>query len=251
MIFDQSGYRCRLEWGWQGAKSAAERDDILVVVDTLRFSTTVVTALHYGATIAPCANVEEMIELAGAEGAETAYKPTEGARFSLSPLSFIGVAPGVRVAMASPNGATCCRYGREAPALFVGTLLNAAAVAKAVTRLLVKTENSVSVIACGERWTTPNEDGALRFAIEDYLGAGAILSEIPCSQSPEARLCALAFQQAKPELETLLCECGSGRELIERREKEDVLHAAQLNKYTVVPILREGWLVPYKQGEDF
>lgn len=247
MTFGQGGYRCRLEWGWQGAKSAAQRGDILVVVDTLRFSTTAVTALHYGATIAPCATVEEMEALAGREGVEQAYKPTVEARFSLSPLSFIGVAGRARVAMASPNGAACCRYGGEAPALLVGTLLNAEAVAKVVMNLLrADTGKSVSVIACGERWTIPNEDGELRFAIEDYLGAGAVLSQIPYSQSPEARLCSLAYQQAIPELESLLCECGSGRELLERGRKEDVLHAAQLNRYTVVPTLRDGWLVPFE-----
>lgn len=251
MTFDQSGYRCRLEWGWSGAKAAAQRDDILVVVDTLRFSTTVVAAVHHGAKIAPCATVEEMMELAAREGAETAYKPTAGARFSLSPLTFIGIAPGARVAMASPNGATCCRYGREASALFVGALINAEAMAQTITRLLAETENAVSVVACGERWNSPSEDGALRFAAEDYLGAGAILSATPFSQSPEARLCALAFQQAVNELEALLCECGSGRELIERGRKEDVLYAAQLNRCTAVPVLREGWLVLNEAEEDF
>jgi phosphosulfolactate phosphohydrolase-like enzyme len=48
---------------------------------------------------------------------------------------------------------------------------------------------SVTVIACGERWNIPSEDGELRMALEDYLGAGAILSYLPYEKSPEARAC--------------------------------------------------------------
>jgi 2-phosphosulfolactate phosphatase len=57
------------------------------------------------------------------------------------------------------------------PHLLVGALLNARAVAAAVARLLAETDLSVTVLACGERWKEPNEDGELRFAIEDYLEA--------------------------------------------------------------------------------
>ena len=58
---------------------------------------------------------------------------------------------------------------------------------------------SVTILACGERWKQPNEDGELRFAIEDYLGAGAILSALPAAlaRSPEARVCQGAFGLAR------------------------------------------------------
>ncbi len=59
--------------------------------------------------------------------------------------------------------------------LFVGALVNAAAVGRAVSSILARTEAAVTVVACGERWPAPTDDGELRVAIEDYLGAGAIL----------------------------------------------------------------------------
>src|SRR5689334_9619168 len=53
-VFAQSPYRCRLDWGRHGARAAAERQDILVIVDTLSFSTAVVTAVQRGGLVYPC-----------------------------------------------------------------------------------------------------------------------------------------------------------------------------------------------------
>ena len=63
----------RLAWGRRGAHDAAERGDILVVVDTLRFSTAAATAIHRGALIYPCATDEALYNaLAQRVGAEVA-----------------------------------------------------------------------------------------------------------------------------------------------------------------------------------
>ena len=94
-------------------------------------------------------------------------------------------------------------------------------------------------LACGERWRQPNEDGELRFAIEDYLGAGAILSGLPAglSRSPEALLCQGAFLAVRDDLRSVLWESGSGRELRAVGLAEDVEHSARLNAYEAVPAM--------------
>jgi 2-phosphosulfolactate phosphatase len=46
--------RVRLAWGRRGAQAAAEQHDILVVIDTLRFSSAAATGVHHGALIYPC-----------------------------------------------------------------------------------------------------------------------------------------------------------------------------------------------------
>lgn len=250
--YSQSSYRCRLEWGWSGTRRAAARGDILVVVDVLRFSSAVVTAIQHGGVVYPCGWEEDAAAIARRVGGEVAVcrqDAGEPARFSLSPLTYLGMAPGTRVVLPSPNGATCSRYGRDVAHLFIGALLNARAVGEAVADLLESTEQNVTVIACGERWQPPNEDGALRFAIEDYLGAGAILSHLPHPHSPEANLCATAFQHARSALSTLLGECGSGRELREKGLGDDVRHAAQLDRYGAVPVMRNDWLQPWSNGQ--
>jgi 2-phosphosulfolactate phosphatase len=249
-VYSQHPYRCRLDWGRHGTLQAAERGDILVIVDTLSFSTAVATAVHYGGSIYPCSMQEQPAAIAQRIGGEVAVSrfevPVRG-RFSLSPATLQQITPGTRVVLASPNGATCSRYARLIPYLLVGTLINAQAVARAVTTLLEQHDLCVTVIACGERWETPSEDGELRIAIEDYLGAGAILSYLSYEQSPEARVCAGAFVQAPEQLKALLWECGSGRELRAKGFGHDVEHAAQLNLYEEVPLMQEDRLAAWNR----
>jgi 2-phosphosulfolactate phosphatase len=116
-------------------------------------------------------------------------------------------------------------------------LVNAQAVADALATLLTATPAAVTVIACGERPTDPTQDGQLRVALEDYLGAGAILAALPVAQSPEARVCAGAFRAGRGELAALLWESVSGRELRAKGLGRDVRTAAQLDRYRAVPVL--------------
>jgi 2-phosphosulfolactate phosphatase len=212
------------------------------VVDVVSFSTATVTAVQHGGVVYPCAWSDDPAAYAariGAEAAVSRREVPEKGRFSLSPPTFTVVEPGTRVVLASPNGATCSRYGRAVPHLLVGALVNARAVSEAVAGILAATELDVTVLACGERWRQPSEDGELRFAIEDYLGAGAILSGLPASlsRSPEARVCEGAFLAVSGDLMHIVAESGSGRELRAAGYPEDVEHAARLNVYDVVPAM--------------
>lgn len=246
--FSQHPYRCRLDWGMGGTQEAAARGDIIVIVDTLSFSTTAVTAVHHGGIIYPCAREENPLVIAQRFGAKVAVHrqdvPHKG-RFSLSPLTYLDIEPGTPVVLTSVNGATCSRYGQEVPFLFLGALINAKATAAAVSKLMQTTNLCVTVIACGELWLIPSQDKHLRMAVEDYLGAGAILSYLQFDKSPEARVACGAFGQMQHQLKDILWECGSGRELREGGFATDVCHAAQLNLYDSVPIMRGDCLVKF------
>ena len=248
--FAQDGYRCRLEWGAAGARQGAAHGDVLVVVDTLRFSTATATAIHCGAAIYPCRPDEDAAALAALVGACVAGGGANG--FSLSPQSYVGVAPGTRIVLPSPNGATCARHAADVPYLIAGALVNAGAVAAAVARVLNALPLGVTVLACGERPPAPpapgDAGGALRFAVEDALGAGAILAGLAArgygrAMSPEAKVCAGAFRSARTRLAAVLWDCGSGRELRAKGLGEDVRHAARLDLYADVPVLRDGGFV--------
>src|SRR5262249_17244234 len=125
--------RVQLAWGRRGAQAAAERGDILVVIDTLRFSTAAATAVHHGVLIYPCSPDEALFnalaERVGGEVARHSASPSPHSsvptRFTLSPRSYVGIEPGTRIVLPSPNGSTCCQYGAHAAALFVGALVNA------------------------------------------------------------------------------------------------------------------------------
>src|SRR5947209_13417811 len=143
--------RCRHDWGRLGTRAAAERGDIVVIVDTLRFSTAVAAAIERGAWIYPCATADEAAQLQDRIGGEiAAWQPTSG-RFSLSPRSYGSAVPLQRIILPSPNGATCIGYGKDAPYLFAGAPVCASAVAAAVTRLMDDFGLSVTVVSCGER----------------------------------------------------------------------------------------------------
>jgi len=236
----RADHRCRMEWGRRGARRAAERGDVLVIVDTLSFSAVTATALHYGGLIYPCVDSEEVYASARKMGGEAAVRraevPRKG-RFSLSPLTYVDIAPGTKITVWSPNGATCSRYADQAPYVISGGLLNAQAVAEAVTRIIESRSLAVTVIACGEREKGPSDDGPIRWAVEDYLGAGAVLSYLPQAKSPDAIVCESAFQDNKDKLDQILWECPSGLELREAGFGDDVIYSARLNIYDCVPTM--------------
>lgn len=239
------GRQCNHEWGRAGARDAAARGDIVIIVDTLRFSTAVAAAAERGAWIYPCATPDEAASLRARIGGEIAtWRPAPG-QFSLSPRSYEAAEPFQRVILPSPNGATCTGLGKEAPYLFAGALVNASVVAATVGRLMDDFGLSATVVSCGERRQGQDvavsgadpELEAMRPAIEDYLGAGAILAGIDCERSPEAELCVAAFEASKHRLSELLWECESGRELREKGFGEDVRFAAELDRLSSVPEL--------------
>ena len=251
--------RIRLAWGRRGAQAAAERGDILVVIDTLRFSTAAATAVHHGALIYPSpldeALFNALAERVGGVVALHSQNPSPHSsvptRFTLSPRSYLGIEPGTRVVLPSPNGSTCCQYGAHAAALFVGALVNAQAVAGAVAHLLTTSNQlNATLLACGERWQVPDEEGILRFALEDYLGAGAVLSALPFAQTIEAQACSATLQAMQDHLEAVLWGCESGQELRDKGLGEDVSFAAQLNIYDTAPVLRGERLEIFLQPDE-
>jgi 2-phosphosulfolactate phosphatase len=238
-----------VEWGKRGAREAAERGDITIVVDVLSFSSTVVTAVNYGAIIFPYPPPinEQAMDYANQVGAELLLGRAEAARLgkpSLSPVSFGPDHAGRKFVLCSLNGAACTWLAAKVPALLVGSLLNASAVAKLANRLQSETGANITVVPCGEHWNHVSEgENGLRPAVEDYLGAGAILSKLKGSKSPEAQICIGAFQQSEANLSELLWDCGSGRELREFGFEDDVRHCARVDVYQDVPVLQNDHFV--------
>ncbi|MEV8267981.1 2-phosphosulfolactate phosphatase [Microbacterium sp. NPDC076911] len=128
----------------------------------------------------------------------------------------------------------------------IGCLRNASTVAREVAaeQLRRGSRTSVAVIAAGER--VAGETG-LRFAVEDHLGAGAIidaLTELGIDHtSPEAACAAEAFRGMRGATRHLLSASGSGQQLIASGLRDEVLAAAEVDASTAVPVLREGVFV--------
>jgi 2-phosphosulfolactate phosphatase len=97
----------------------------------------------------------------------------------------------------------------------------------------------VTVIAAGERWP----DGSLRPALEDLLGAGAVISALVQSGafavSPEAAA-ARALHAATASVPDAVRRGGSGVELHIGGYGRDVDIAVELDASDVVPVLMDG-----------
>lgn len=231
MTFSQTEFDNRLEWGEQGVNTLARISDVVIIVDVLSFTTSVEIATSQGATVYPYRKgFEEAREFANSIGGELAEKKRD-AKYSLSPQSMLEIPEGIKLVMPSPNGSRLS-LSTGTTATIAGCLRNAKAVAEAVKKYGKK----ITVIPAGERWP----DGTLRPSFEDLIGAGAIIHHLDGKCSPEAKAARSAFEGAKQDLGTLLLGCSSGKELIERGYKQDVILAAELNVSDCVPTLQDG-----------
>jgi 2-phosphosulfolactate phosphatase len=223
----------RCEWGAAGLTHLLPTSDVIIIVDVLSFSTCVDVAVGNGAWVYPYRwKDERAVSYAHSLGAVLA-EPNRNAStiYSLSPTSLLTIAAGTRLVLPSPNGSTLSFAAGNVPTL-TGCLRNAQAVAHAAQRLGCR----ISVVPAGERWP----DGSLRPAIEDWLGAGAIIRYLSGTRSPEALLAERAFVQSEAGLSPLITGCVSGRELIERGFASDVELAAAWNESDCAPLLRDG-----------
>lgn len=232
MIFDQAEFGVRCEWGAQGIAQLAPISDVVIVVDVLSFSTCVDIAMARGALVYPYRFHDSSERaFAGSLNAELAGARQSGARFTLSPQSLLEIPYGTRLVLPSPNGSMLTLLTGETLTL-AGCLRNAKAVARAVA----SRGKRIGVIPAGERWS----DGSLRPALEDWLGAGAVISELAGTLSPEAHAAVACFEDAKLKLRRVLCECSSGKELIAQGFAQDVELASEWNVSESVPLFSKG-----------
>ena len=255
-------YDVRFEWGLAGADALAPSSSCLVVVDVLSFSTSVTVAAEAGTRVYPCAWRDEsaaefarmhQAQLAVGRRAVSADQP-----WSLSPAALRRAPFTPRLVLPSPNGSAICAAasavgagsdaGSDAVAdagsvtgagvaVIAGCLRNAAAVGRYLREC--GSSGPVTVIAGGERWP----DGSLRPALEDLLGAGAILSALRAAEagrlSPEAEAARACFE-GTADVAAAVAGSVSGRELTEGGFGEDVAIAAEIDACHLVPVLSGG-----------
>src|SRR5262245_31373347 len=198
VYWDQAGFGARFEWGEEGVRRLAPLSDVVVIVDVLSFTTCVDVAVSRGATVFPYrwrdASAEAFARERGALLAVPRDRTTPEQPYSLSPVSLQMLEPGARIVLPSPNGSTLTTIAADSGATVIaGCLRNATAVGQAAAAR----GNIVTVIAAGERWP----DDSLRPAMEDMIGAGAILAAMhPAAPSPEAIAAIAAWAAAATAL---------------------------------------------------
>lgn len=112
------------------------------------------------------------------------------------------------------------------PAVFIASLRNASATAEAAVAEQIErgSRTSINLVLCGENG---------RFAVEDYLAAGAIADSLSARgidhSSPEVAVAIEGFRPLTRALKHLFSACGAGAELSALGRAEEVRAAAALN----------------------
>lgn len=236
---DQDGFGVRFGWGLPGAAVLAPRSDVVVVVDVITFSTTTSVAVDRGCRVYPQMWDPELATARGHElGAAVAVSRSAVSAdepYSLSPATLSRAPAGLSIVLPSPNGSAISAEAAKSSAVVVaGSLRNAFAVARFARRQ----GKVISLIAAGERWA----DGSLDLALEDMIGAGAIIDGLRRRRrSPEAAAAAAVFREARRKgLRQTLRDCVSGREMVRRHYGDELEWAAALNVSHLAAVLREG-----------
>jgi len=155
--------------------------------------------------------------------------------WSLSPASLLRAPIPRRLVLPSPNGSAIAAAAARGSVL-AGSLRNASAVARWLEQHDYATPHRpVAIIAAGERWPS----GDLRPALEDLLGAGAIIAGLAPDRdrSPEALAAEAVWRACRHEAREFLRDCQSGRELVAAGYAADIMLAAEHDSQTTVPLL--------------
>lgn len=245
--FGQAGYGTRFEWGPVGAERIAADVACLVVVDVLSFTTSVTVAVELGTRVLPYrwrdATAAAFAEEAGASLAVGRRAVTKASPWSLSPAALRRAPATPRLVLPSPNGSAIDAAAGTATVV-AGCLRNASAVGRwLAVHGYGTTECPVGVIASGERWP----DDSLRPALEDLLGAGAVIASVRWhgggTCSPEAVMAADCFLTSS-EARSAVTASSSGRELAVEGFAEDIVIATELDACAAVPVLAAGSFGP-------
>ncbi|TGE16223.1 2-phosphosulfolactate phosphatase [Hymenobacter elongatus] len=214
---------------------------VAVVVDILRATSSIVTALAAGVThVVPFSELEECRAMA-AKGyltaAERDGQQAEGFDLGNSPFGYLdGGLPvlGRAVAITTTNGTRALHLSLAADAVVIGAFLNLEAVAD-----FVRQQGKDVVIVCAG-WKG-------RFNLEDTIFGGALAERLQAdfdTTGSDATLAASQlWQQAKPDLAAYLLQSAHVRRLNGLEAHQDMAFCVQLDTYDLLPIWRDGRLV--------
>ena len=214
------------------------REKVVVVVDILRATSTMVTAFAHGmAAIRPVAQVEECRALQH-QGYLTAGErdgiKIEDFDFGNSPFDYQQDAlRGKSLAMTTTNGTVAIEQAKGARELIIGAFLNI----RAVRDHIRQQEHDVLVVCAG--WKG-------HVNLEDTLFAGALLTDV----SPEwqagsdaALLAKTLYTQAQTDCLGFLAQSAHVQRLGKMGLQRDIEFCLGRNVYPVVPRLRGEQLV--------
>ena len=215
------------------------KDQNLIVIDVLRASTTIATALQNGAKeIMPVGTIENAVKISGSlfggvtlRAGERNSKIIEGFNLGNSPKEFTEeVVKGKSIIFFTTNGTTAIGKGKHAKNLVVAGFVNLSKVVE----FFIKLQEDV-VILCAA-----NENV---FCVEDAVCAGRIINKMADSAGIELVLddagvaCAMLDKSFGKSLLKMLKSTEHGKYLTEIGFADDLKICAALDSVEVIPML--------------
>jgi 2-phosphosulfolactate phosphatase len=216
---------------------------VVVVLDILFATTTMVAALGHGATeVLPVAD-ERAARAAGAARAQGSYV-LSGELLAETLPGFAHPAPlallehgvqGKTLIYSTTNGTVAMTLAAGAKRVYCGSLLNAGAVAAHVA---ARHPGDTLLVLCA--------GSGGNFNLEDFYGAGCMVDRLARTLGAGADLSdaartALAFFRSARAPQVLL-ECRVGRMMASRGLAREVEFACRIDSLPVVPVMRAGSL---------
>lgn len=213
--------------GPQGALEASKREDVCIVVDVLRASSSLIAAFM-GNFLAirlgdnRCYDIEPGVLAAG----EWEGKKIDHFTYGNSPIALAQAAPdNAELMFFSTNGIPCIQACAEFKVpILIGAIINAQAVSRLAKEIASNKNKNISIVLAGFH-------GELE---EDDLLAG---SQIYRSGLQEYELISdYELLENKGDMGQKLLQSPAGRRLAKLNSTDDVLYCAQQDITTLVPV---------------
>ena len=217
------------------------RDRVVIVIDVLRASSTIVTALGNGfSAVIPVETIGQALSRrspATLVAGERHCRKIPDCDFNNSPTELAVQKPqGRQLILTTTNGTRAIQKTERAALVLIGCFLNATAC----IRYAISQGLDITLYCAGTRG---------EFALEDGLAAGLMIDRAQ-KQIPSVQLCDLgkalqaSYLQLADSLEGLLPHTATGRRLLQHRFTEDLAFCAQVDRFQLVPYAEEKRILP-------
>ncbi|MZP29636.1 2-phosphosulfolactate phosphatase family protein [Heliobacterium undosum] len=207
----------------------------VVVIDTLRATSTIVTALANGCKqVFPVTSVNEARVLSSSWdpdkvllGGEGHGRPLPGVFLGNSPRAYTtDVVAGKTLFLVTTNGTVALHKAQKAAQVLVGSLLNGETVAN---RIIRDDPDDLVILCAGTQG---------QFSLEDIITAGKILGHIWENRPAVVNELAIAafqlFQFNQHQLAPLMAQTVHGRRLAEMGDEADLAFCLQEDRFPVL-----------------
>ncbi|MEM9829341.1 MAG: 2-phosphosulfolactate phosphatase [Bacteroidota bacterium] len=213
-------------------------EKVVVVVDVLRASSTMITAFAHGLErLMPVAYVEGCLALQRMgylSAGERDGAKVEGFDFGNSPYDVMkGDLSGKSLAMTTTNGTLAIEKAKSARKVIIGAFLNLSAVIDYVKKL-----NEDTLILCAG-WKG-------QMNLEDTLFAGALVSNLTNDfkiKGDAALAAQLLYENSQDDLYGVVSRSSHAKRLKKLAAENDMRFCLKKDEYDVVPILESEHLV--------